>query len=161
MKTIVIVILFFNCLCIENNNTENNEIENIKEHIRDIFLLVQKYRLNLISPFNEKNEEEEYPYLNSLFSSGALLINYFLHIKSDFPLDNDFIEFFENNITKYNQTVKFFLQKLIFDSTKNKNDVSTYRFCSELYYKEENYKYRNKTGFFIVSINKKESAIEE
>ena len=162
MKTIVIVILFFNCLCIENNNTEKNEIENIKEHIRDIFLLFQKYSLNLISPFNEKNkEEEEYPYLNSLISSGALLINYFLHIKSDFPLDNDFIENFENNITESTEAVKFFLQKLIFDSTKNKNDVSTYRFCSELYYKEKNIIFQNKTGFFIVIINKKESAIEE
>ncbi len=165
MKTIVIVILFFNCLCIENNNTENYEIENIKEHIRDIFLLVQKYRLNLISPFNEKNEteeeEEEYPYLDSLISSGAILINYFLHTKPEFPLDNDFIESIENNITKTSQTVKFFLQKFIFDSTKNKNDVSTYRFCSESYYKMKNYKFQNKTGFFIVRINKKESAIEE
>ena len=169
MKKLIFVFLVFSCYCIvnKNNNIENIEINDIQKNIQDLFFLIRQHRFNLISPlFKEKKKNSDV--LDTLLPPISIILKYILEAnltdyKFNYPLDKEFIEELEKHFSISSEEnlelFKFYLQKLLIDSSKNKNDVSSYRECSEKYY--NHLKYKNKTVFFLVRTNKMKKRIED
>ena len=169
MKKLIVVFLVFSCNCIvnNNNNIENIEINDIQKNIQDLFFLIRQHRFNLISPLFKENKKE-LDVLDTLLPPISIILKYILEVdltdyNFTYILDKEFIKEFEKQFSISSEEnlelFKFYLQKLLIDSSKNKNDVSSYRECSEKYY--NHLKYKNKAVFFLVRTNKMKKRIED
>ena len=116
----------------------------------------------------------QFPYLqNKLLQSKEMknayvtLIRNFLkdilkNNTSKYKLDPKFNEtimkYLNNSETEY--IFEFYLIKFIIDSSKNKDDITNYRECTEKYYTYEDLKNTNeKTGYYLINVDKRLNSI--
>ena len=81
---------------------------------------------------------------------------------SKYKLDSKFNEtimkYLNNSETEY--IFEFYLIKFIIDSSKNKDDITNYRECTEKYYTYEDLKNTNeKTGYYLINVDKRLNSI--
>ena len=166
-----IFLFIFLCLSfsyVKMNEYEDKEIEYIINNLKDLFENLEVYKEYLFSSFSK---EVNLQFTNNTFVSTflplfPLAMRLFIHNENieniSYQMDQNFIETIEKKLKADQEVLHFFLLKLIMDSSKNKNDVSTYRECSEKYYSyNQTNIYKNRAGYFLITIDKRKNVIED
>ena len=168
---IVIFILFgFSNQKIKLKQKKKSKSNDILNSLINLFYLIEANKLNMNFQFNKDN-------INLLYENNTLLppltpiistiLKFIIHLnilnEPKFQLEKNFVDSLDKYLTfsdlnnNYTEIVTFFYTKVLMDSAKNKNDVSSYRQCSEKYYtfNKKNILIDKKSTYFLVNVKKK------
>ncbi len=177
MKKIYIIVIFilfiFSNQKVKLKKKKKSKSNDILNSIIKLFYLIEANKLNMNFQFNKDNVNLKYQnntLLSSLTPIISTILKFIIHLNilSDppFQLEKNFVDLLDKFLTfdsldnNYNEILTFYYTKIFMDSSKNKNDVSSYRECSEKYYTymQNNTLIYKKSTYFLILINKKDVA---
>ena len=172
MKKICIILIFFLFIFSNQKLKKKKESKNkdIINSIINLFYLFEENKFNMNFQLNKDNINLQYQnntIIISLTPIISALLKFIIHLnifhEPQFQFEKNFIDLLDKFITLYdlqnnnNEILNFYFLKAFMDSSKNKNDVSSYRECSEKYYTydQKNELINRKSTYFLIHINKK------